>query len=515
MICQNAQCAACPGGQEPCGSSCAPVGSCVAGAGGSGATGAGAGIGGSAAAGGSTATGGTPGTGGGAATGVSGATGGGGAGGGGSPPMDSGAGDAGGAGGTDGGGTGGSAATGSSAGAGGGGNEPTGPCSSPEVRITEVSVGSTVIGYGREGDTDPIPLAIAAIPSGGSRLAWMSDNGQVHVAELDVDDQLVGTPFSFPANDFQDIAADDSGGVIALTRDAQGGGTLNCGNEGNLCIAPPSPIPCYDMWMVRFDNTGNEAWATKLTTASAQSPPYTSGAGANHFIWWYQHHTRIAYDGTNYAVYFCDAITIQNGSCVDIHEGDRMQVVGPNGALVNHPDSFPGGCSHSWNTRIVWDERTGHFVMVCATDNNNRIARPDPYRTILSTPDTGSASVGNLVLASGSGYWVSVSHQGTLRLLHFEEATPDEDITVANADFSHLASYGQGNMIVAWETGSGMTAEVRSASDGSSVSSRFSIDVPDHRYQGMKSFPDGSVAYPAQGTNNQSVRVARVLPCEE
>jgi hypothetical protein len=38
--------------------------------------------------------------------------------------------------------------------------------------------------------------------------------------------------------------------------------------------------------------------------------------------------------------------------------------------------------------------------------------------------------------------------------------------------------------------------------------------VPDHRYQAMKSFPDGSVAFPAQGTNSQSVRIARVLPCE-
>jgi hypothetical protein len=267
------------------------------------------------------------------------------------------------------------------------------------------------------------------------------------------------------------------------------------------------------MLMVRFDNAGNETWATKLTTASSANPPYTAGGGANHFIWWYQHHTRIAYDGTNYAAYFCDAITVANGSCVDIHEGDRMQVVGPSGSIVNHADAFAGGCSHSWNTRIVWDDRSGHFVMVCATDNNNRIARPAPYRTIVSTPDIGTASVGNLILAQGGGYWVTVSHQGTMRLLHFNDATPDQDITIADTDFSHLASYGANNMVVAWESGSGMNAEVRDASNGSAVSSQFSVNVTDHRYQAFKSYPDGSVAYPAQGSNNQSASIARIMPC--
>jgi len=37
--------------------------------------------------------------------------------------------------------------------------------------------------------------------------------------------------------------------------------------------------------------------------------------------------------------------------------------------------------------------------------------------------------------------------------------------------------------------------------------------VTDHRYQHFESFPDGSVAYPAQGDNNRSVKIARVLPC--
>jgi hypothetical protein len=38
----------------------------------------------------------------------------------------------------------------------------------------------------------------------------------------------------------------------------------------------------------------------------------------------------------------CDAITIQNGHCVDIHEGDRMQVVGPSSSLLSDHDGFEG-----------------------------------------------------------------------------------------------------------------------------------------------------------------------------
>ena len=421
-----------------------------------------------------------------------------------------------------GGSTGNSGGSGGSAGSSGTGcpSAPVGACSSPMVRITDVSFGVDLIGNGSEGDTQPIPLAIAPKPDGGSRLAAMSSDGRVVVGELDCNDQLVGTPMSFPANDFQDIAADAEGGVILLTRDAEGGGTLNCGAPSNLCDGgPETPIPCYDMLLVRFDDSGAEQWAAKLTTVSSSLPPYSTGPmGATvHMIWWYQHHGRIAYDGENYASYFCDAISVSEAGCINIHEGDRMQVVGPTGSVLDGHDSFAGGCSHSWNTRIVWDPSIGRFITVCATDNNNRIARSPNYQTIYSSQDIGSLSLGNLVLASGGGYWVSVSDEGTIRLLHFTSTSsmPDRTVMSGSSGFSHLVTYGPARMIVAWESGSSTTAEVRSSADGSSLGSSFTIAVTDHRYQDWKAFPDGSVAYPARGSGSQSIRVARVLPCAE
>ena len=97
--------------------------------------------------------------------------------------------------------------------------------------------------------------------------------------------------------------------------------------------------------MIRFDNSGHQVWDRQVTNLTSSRGGYDNGA---RFVWWYQHHGRLASDGKNYAAYFGVAITVQNGNCVDIHEGDRMQVVNASGALVSGHDSFAVGCSHAW-----------------------------------------------------------------------------------------------------------------------------------------------------------------------
>ncbi len=400
---------------------------------------------------------------------------------------------------------------------------PAGSCSSPQVRISEIDVGSTV--QNNTNEAYLLPLAIAPMPGGGSRVAWMSGStnygsstsSQVHIAQLDCEDQLVGTPVTMEAHDFQDLAADENGGVIVLTRDAQGSGAQHCGDVNKLCVLPSDRPGCYDMYMVRYDCAGAEQWATKLTSSNEASPPYTSGSGNNYSVWWYQHHGRLAYDGTNYAAYFCDAITVANGSCVDIHQGDRMQVVGPSGSIVSGHDSFALGCSHSGFTRIVWDPSTSHFVMVCKTDNNNRIAQPNPYRTILPVTLDGSF-VGDIVIAKDGGYWVTVSNGGAVHLLHFKNGQQaDQNINLAAANYPHLAALGANLMVAAWATGvsSQMTAQVLDRATGAKVGDTFAVAVPGNPYQSYKSFPDGSVAYAAPGTSNTKLRIARILPCTE
>ncbi|MBN2343088.1 MAG: hypothetical protein JXX29_03470 [Deltaproteobacteria bacterium] len=383
-----------------------------------------------------------------------------------------------------------------------------GDCSSPEISVTEVDLGIPVSGYGWEGDTEPFPIMISAMASGGSRVAWLGTDETVYVATLDCNDELVGTPFSFPAVDLQDIYADDDGGVVLLTREATNGGTDNCGN-GTLCGGTSSP--CRTMWMVRFDNAGTVKWETQVTNLDDDLAGYDNGA---RFVWWYQHHGRIAFDGSNYAAYFCIGITVNNGNCVDIHEGDRMQVVGSDGEPVSHPDAFEVGCSHSWGTRMVWDPRTDHFVMVCATDNNCRIAQPNPYRTVAEGECDGTLFGGDLVLAGGEGYWTAWSQGDQIRLEHFTDGASDQTITNAgDSRHPHLVSYGSDNMLLSWESGSGMAAQIRSASSGDTVGAEFSVDIPDHDFGAWKAYEDGSVAYAGSGSSNTSIRIARVMPC--
>ena len=90
-----------------------------------------------------------------------------------------------------------------------------GACSSAlssRVRITEIDVGVTY-DY-NEVDSNGAalgltPLAISAMPGGGSRLAFLGNgDGMVHVATLDANDELVaGSVFGLPAYDVQDIYA--------------------------------------------------------------------------------------------------------------------------------------------------------------------------------------------------------------------------------------------------------------------------------------------------------------------
>jgi len=410
--------------------------------------------------------------------------------------------------------------------------------SSSTVKVTEVDVGASVVNS--EDEVALKPLVISPIPSGGSRLAWMGDDGKVHITTLDANDQVQGTSFSLAANDFSDLYADNKGGVLLLTRDAQGGGTLNCGTPANLCgTAPNPPVPCYDMYMVRFDGS-TETWATKLTSSSALLPPYSTGPTGPevYMIWWYAHHGRIASDGTNFAGYFGSAISVSQDSCINIHQGDRMKVVGPSGALQS--GGFDWGCSHSGYERILWDSSAGKYVTVCKTDNDNRIAFAPDITTIYPV-DLSYSNLGNVVQAKGGGYWLTTSNirpgqpansegLADVRLLHFSSGTADKDILLAsdsslNDRAPHLASYGTDRLLAAWETSSAagdlvsddgnrkLYVQALDAATGAAEGSPFQVDVAGNRYQDLRSFPDGSVAYAAPGSSSTKIKILRILPC--
>jgi hypothetical protein len=398
------------------------------------------------------------------------------------------------------------------------------------VRITEVDVGGTIVH--NEDEAALKPLVISPIPSGGSRLAWMGSDGMVHITQLDASDHVAGPSFGLKANDFSDLYADTNGGVLLLTRDAMGGGTLNCGSPTALCGTPPNPaIPCYEMYMVRFD-CGAETWATQMTNTTA---PYASGA---LFVWWYAHHGRIAWNGSAWAGYYGVAITIANGTCVDIHQGDSEQVVGTDGKVQS--GGFRIGCSHSGYERVIWDPATSKFVSICKTDNNNRISLV-PYNTIYPV-DLSYSNLGNMTPATSGGYWTIVTNirsgqpaaasgLADVHLLHFGTGAADKDIVLANDSglndrAPHLATYGTNRILAAWETSTAagdlapgdanrkLYVQAVNASTGATEGSPYYVSgVTGNRYHDFRAYPDGSVAYPAPGSSSSSVKIVRVLPC--
>jgi hypothetical protein len=413
-------------------------------------------------------------------------------------------------------------------------------CSTPTVTIKEIEVG-VEFEY-NEDEAGLRVLAISGKPSGGSFVAVQSGD-YAYVYELDSADALVSSTevAKVPAIDFADIYADDDGFVIMVSRDAEGGGTLNCGSPSNLCGTAPDPaVPCYDMYLVRYES-GSETWATKLTSSSSSLPPYsTSATGPEvYMIWWYAHHGRIAYDGTNWASYFGCALSVSEDSCINIHQGDRMKVVDPTGAVVSDQSSFDWGCSHSGYERITYDNRSDTFATICKTDSNNRIMPPNNWDVTIYPVDLEASNLGDIVMdgsSSGGGYWATVSNSDSddaaVHLIHFTlTAEADQDITLkggkTNERAPHLARIGSGGMVAMWEGSSTSGDLVSEASDrtafiqvldatsGDAISDVVTLDssVVGNRYQALKTFADGSVAYLSKGSSSTSLQVVRINGC--
>ena len=442
------------------------------------------------------------------------------------------------------------------------------------VRVTEIDVGATYA-YNEVDNNGPnlglTPLSIAPVPGGGSRLAFLGkSDGMVHVVTLDATDQPAGGSFGLPGYDVQDIYADAAGGVLLVSRPAMGStANHNCGDINHLCglVANyPTAASCYDMYMVRFNGT-IEAWAAKLTDTTASLPAYgTSATGGGNvvFIWsQYAHNGRIASDGTNYAGYFGAAITVPGQACVgsstlangvNIHQGDRMKVVNGSGAVQT--SGFDWGCSHSGYERVAWDATARKFVAVCKNDaptggKSGRLAF-SPGTVTIYPVDLNYNQLGNVMMAGGGGYWMiasdiragqpaSANGLADVHLLHVASTaapTPDMNLTLVSDGLNdrapHLAAYGAGRMVAAWETstatgdfsqtaaGRQMWLQILDATTGMPPAGaaaaavgplKVTPNVLGSRYQDFRAYPDGSVAYPAPGSSATKIKVLRVLPC--
>ncbi len=134
---------------------------------------------------------------------------------------------------------------------------------------------------------------------------------------------------------------------------------------------------------------------------------------------------------------------------------------------------FGIGCSHSGYERVIYDTTAKKFVTVCKNDaptggKSGRIALAPNTSTIYPV-DLNYSDLGNVLSAGGGGDWIISSDIRTgqtanangladVHLLHIASTsalTPDKDLTLVsdtkNDRAPHLAAYGAGQMLAAWE----------------------------------------------------------------
>ncbi|MFC7484801.1 hypothetical protein ACFQX7_38860 [Luedemannella flava] len=342
-------------------------------------------------------------------------------------------------------------------------------------------------------------MAIASTPSGGSWLAWLA-GGKIYLGKLDCDDKLVGKPTTFTGIDLQDVQADANGGVLLLTRKgpaaaarcaaARRARATPCTWSGSTTTARWSGSARSRTCPAAARATTTAPGSSGGTSTTAASPP-TAGTGRRTSAW--PSPSRTATASTSTRATACRSSARAASWC-------RTATRSRSAAATR-------------GRRASWDPRAKKFAMVCATDNDCRIAQPSPYRTVASGTCDGTLFGGDLVLAKSKGYWTAWSQGGKIRLEHFTTGASDKRVSTGfSSRHPHLVTYGSGRMLLSWASGSGMTAQVYDSGTGAKVGGTFTINARDHDYQAFKAYLDGSAAYLAAGSNGTSIRIARVMP---
>jgi hypothetical protein len=220
-----------------------------------------------------------------------------------------------------------------------------------------------------------------------------------------------------------------------------------------------------------------------------------------------------------------------------------MRVVDASGAIQT--GGFDWGCSHSYYERIVYDPTAKKFVEICETDASNQLIFAPPsfsgsktiYAIDMQREIGNYSDIGNLVMGTQGGYWVTVSKSrasaagmADVHLLHFTTGAPDKDLIVSsdatlNNRSNHLAKYGSSRLVAAWESASApndfttLTAgrkfyvQTHSAASGDPEGGPYQVAVTGNRYNEFRDYPDGSVAYPTAGSTSTKIKIMRILPC--
>jgi hypothetical protein len=397
--------------------------------------------------------------------------------------------------------------------------EPTDrPCPPLAERLRITS--NTVAGPLRAND-EYFPLPVAPRPGGGALVAWREQTAlKVRVGTFDSADQLVGTPWSFDAEEVHGLVAHAEGGALAVVendRDIY---------SAKYCRGPSTPDKALcaklDVW--RFDDRGQTTWRTTVT---GKKNVDSDGA---HFVWWYQHTARLLWTGSEYGLYYRSADSSPRPGTpgeIDIHAADAFRILDGKGQV--QPSAWSWGCSHSWAVRLAFN---GHFGSACHGDGYpnafhvNVLDRDQHLGDVAlhANLDPTKRALGGLV-PTPDGFWLLHMAQAATMQLHLAfidnagKVSADQTLAYATGlptqyPFrAYLAEYGKDQMLAGWYSGSQLQLAVLDRATGELVTGPVGVPARIDHWNEFVPDPNGDVVWAWSPGNVAKLDLVRVAAC--
>ncbi len=384
------------------------------------------------------------------------------------------------------------------------------------VRITSTQLGRPI-----RANDEYFPLPLAPKPGGGALVAWREQAGPtVRVAGFDAEDRMVGTPLSFAAEEVHALVAHEDGGAMVVAE-----------NDPDIyspkyCRGPSTPDKALcaklDLW--RFDEAGRTDWRTTVTKKT------NVDANGAHFIWWYQHTARLAWNGREYGLYYRAADSSPRPGTpgeIDIHTGDAFRFLDGRGQVL--PGQWAWGCSHSWAVRLA---DNGHFGTACHGDaypNAFHFVVMDRERrlgdsTLHDNLDPTKRALGGLVPAAG-GFWILHMAQAAAMELHLAfvdntgKVTEDKRLDFATQletpyPFrAYLAEYGVGAMLAGWLRAGTLQLAVLDKTTGELADGPVGVPASIDKWSELTPYPNGDVGWAWSTDRSAKLDLVRVESC--
>jgi hypothetical protein len=344
------------------------------------------------------------------------------------------------------------------------------------------------------------PIVVSALPSGEAKVAWTAKDGTVHVTPLTPSlqrkgpDAIIAATEAYYSPVIRGFVAHEDGGAILVSR-------------------PAAATNEWDLTLVRFDDSGQELFATSLNDEDDSVYGRTTG--------------RLVWTGTQYMAYFAIGGT---AGFSQGHQGDKLKVIDANGAIAG--GGWEWGCSHSLDQRLEVTSKGTKAICVSDSypstgiviDNGLNIS-PEPGNAMGDTDATlgGAVERGDtfyvLFSAKQAGAW-DIALGGVQLTSNTPIAKTWLTSTPVMDGNPKLVAYGPDGMLAAWASPDDAnlgqlihTAQLLDAS-GQPVGGPETLPVPMGALDDLRTLPSGDVFWAYSWDDLTKLKIVRMAYCQ-